>query len=298
MKKVFIATKGLSFSGKSTWAREKAKELGNCTIITKDDIRKDMGADLVKGVRVKESEVLKKRDELIMEALSKGKNIISADTNLSDKVDHIANMKALVYPKYREQYDFEVKDFTDIPVEELLARAEKTDRPEGAEYWKKVIMEQKNKYLETPYMEQDETLEKIILSDCDGCINIVSRHRSPYDGSLCHLDEPNEIVVDYLRMMHEKGMKIILMSGLEDCYRENRENWLKANNVPYDELYMRKAGDNRKDWVIKDELFEKHIKDKYFVYAIIEDRMQMREYYTNKGLSHRMLSIGNCFKEF
>jgi predicted kinase len=103
MKKKFYVTKGLSHSGKSTWAKEKAKELGwkDTVIITKDDIRQEMGANLIKGIRVKEGKVIEKRNEMILEALKKGKNIISADTNFAVKVDHIANMKALVFPKYR-----------------------------------------------------------------------------------------------------------------------------------------------------------------------------------------------------
>ena len=293
----FICTKGLSFSGKSSWAKEEAERLGNCVIITKDDIRADMGADLVKGIRVKESKVIAKRDELIMDALKKGKNIISADTNFANRTDHIANMKALVFPKYRDQYDFEVKDFTDVPLDVILERVAKTDRKEGSSYWKRVVMEQKNKFMETPYMEQDETLEKIILTDSDGCINNVC-NRSPYDGSNLHNDTPNEIVVDYLQMMKARGFKIVVMSGLEDKYKENRENWYKAHNVPYDELHMRKAGDQRKDCVIKRELFDEHIRGKYYVFCLIEDRMQMREMYTDMGLSHKMFSIGNCFKEF
>lgn len=217
--------------------------------------------------------------------------------NLSKKVDHIGNMKALVYPKYRDQYDFEIVSFMDVPFEVLVERVKKTTRPEGAEYWERVLKEQRWGFMETPYMEQDESLEKIILCDSDGCINNVV-NRSPYDGSNLHNDTPNEIVVDYLQMMHERGFKIIIMSGLEDKYQENRENWYKAHGVPYDELYMRKAGDSRKDCIIKKELFDEHIRGKYFCFTVIEDREQMREMYTEMGLSHRMFSIGNCFKSF
>jgi len=299
MKKLFVVTKGLSFSGKSTWAKEKIAELGaeNVVHVEKDQIRKEMGADLVKGIRVKENKVIQKRNEMIMDALKKGKHIINSDTNLSDRANHIENMKALVYPKYRDEYTFIVEDFTHVPFEEILERVKKTDRIEGSEFWEKVVKDQRNKFMETPYMEQDENLEKIILSDSDGCINNVV-NRSPYDGSNLHNDTPNEIVVDYLRMMKERGFKIVIMSGLEDKYQENRENWYKAHGVPYDELYMRKAGDSRKDSIIKRELFDEHIRDKYYVFCLIEDRMQMREMYTNMGLSHKMFSIGNCFKEF
>ena len=84
-----IVCKGLSFSGKTTWANEEAERLGNCVVVTKDDIRKELG-------RVKEGKVIKRRNELIVQALKEGKNVISADTNLSNKVNHIAAIKGLL----------------------------------------------------------------------------------------------------------------------------------------------------------------------------------------------------------
>src|SRR6478609_2428644 len=180
MKKKFICTKGLSFSGKSTWAEAKALELATETkipvnIITKDDIRQTMGADLSKGIRVKEGKVIARRNEMIMKALEKGEHIISADTNFSSKVDHIANMKALVYPKYRDEYDFEVQDFTYIPFDIILERAKKTNRPEGADYWVKVVKEQKNTYMppkklytSPDYYHQDKL--KVVIFDLDGTL--------------------------------------------------------------------------------------------------------------------------------
>ena len=296
MKKSVLFYKGLSGSGKTTDAENwKAESPTTRVIVCKDDIRASMGAVVGnKEKRVKESKVIEKRNELIIDALKAGKEVAVCDTNLNPI--HERNVKALVFPKYRESYEFEVRDFSHISSDVCIERC--ASRKEGKEFWKGVIMKQKNDFMPTPYMEQDETLEKIVLSDCDGCINIVHPDRSPYDGTNCYLDEPNEIVVDYLRMMKERGFRIVLMSGLEDKYRMQREGWLANNNVPYDELYMRATNDSRKDWEIKNDLFDAHITDKYFVYVVIEDRMQMREYYTNKGLSHRMLSIGNCFKEF
>jgi predicted kinase len=293
----FIATKGLSFSGKSTWAVEKAKELGNCVIITKDDIRKDMGADLVKGIRVKEGKVIARRDEMIMKALEKGQNIISADTNFAAKVDHIKNMKALVYPKYRDRYDFEVKDFTDVPFDEILERVKKTDRPEGAKYWERVVKEQKDMYIAPPVVEQDKSLMPIIISDFDGTIAHMC-DRSPYSGVGSENDIPNEIVCEYLKAMHEKGYAIFILSGLEDNYYSHRENWLRANGIPYDYLFMRKQGDHRKDWIIKEELFAEHIEGKYYVHAIIDDRPQMVRFWIDKGYGRHLFAVGNPFHEF
>ena len=82
MKKVLFY-KGLSGSGKTTDAVKWASENPNRLVISKDDIRESMGANLLKGIRVKESKVVEKRNQLIIEALEKGKEIAVCDTNLN-----------------------------------------------------------------------------------------------------------------------------------------------------------------------------------------------------------------------
>lgn len=306
----FIATVGLSFSGKSTWGVEKAKELGNCVIITKDDIRKDMGADLVKGIRVKEGKVIEKRNEMIMEALKKGQNILSLDTNFSTKVDHIANMKALVYPKYREQYDFEVKDFTSVPLDEILERVSKTDRPEGAEYWKRVVMEQKNTYLvprklytEVGYWD-NSSMKHCIIADMDGTTSLMPERdgkrfgRSPYEENRANEDLPNAPMVDILKMYASMPeVEVIILSGRrEDLGREATEQWLNAHGIKYDHLFMRKANDSRSDVIVKDEIFKAEIEGKYHVRAVFDDRPVVVELWVSKGLP--IFAFGNPYNHF
>lgn len=303
MKKLFICTKGLSFSGKSTWAVEKAQELGNCVIITKDDIRAEMGANLLKGIRVKESKVIERRNELIMKALEKGQHIISADTNFALRVDHIANMKALVYPKYREQYDFQVQDFTDVPFDTILERAKKTNRPEGADYWVKVVKEQKNTFLppkklytHPEYYHQDKP--KCVIFDLDGTLAIMNG-RSPFDDARCHEDLPNLPMVDVAKMYCERNdVEVICLSGRDEGRaRTATENWLLAHGIVFDHLYMRQAGDTRKDSIIKRELYEAHIKPNYLVYGVFDDRPQVcRELWAEEGLP--LFQFGNPYHEF
>lgn len=303
MKKKFIATKGLSFSGKSTWALEKAKELGNCVIITKDDIRQEMGADLVKGIRVKEGKVIEKRNKMIMEALEKGQNIISADTNFAKKVDHIANMKSLVFPKYREQYDFEIMDFTDVPFETILERAKSTTRPEGADYWVRVVKEQKNTYLipkklyEDPMYWVNESLPKVVLLDADGTV-CIHNGRSPFDFEKCGQDLPNYPLVDIAKMFCEReDVKVIVLSGRPDTYREHTANWFLSYGIKFDNLLMRKEGDMRNDAIVKREIYETEIKGKYHVYAVFDDRKRVVEnLWVAEGLP--VFAFGNPYHDF
>lgn len=303
MKKKFICTKGLSFSGKSTWAREEAARLGNCVIITKDDIRAEMGANLLKGIRVKEGRVIERRNEMIMKALEKGQNIISADTNFAVRVDHIANMKALVYPKYRDQYDFEVKDFTEVPFNEILERVKKTNRPEGAVYWERVVKEQKNTFTPPKKLYTDcnyylGDLPKCVIFDLDGTLALMNG-RSPFDDARCFEDIPNYPMVDIAKMYcNREDVTVICLSGRDEGRaRTATENWLLAHDVIFDHLYMRQAGDQRKDSIIKRELYEANIKGKYLIYGVFDDRPQVcRDLWAEEGLP--LFQFGNPYHEF
>ena len=57
------------------------------------------------------------------------------------------------------------------------------------------------------------------------------------------------------------------------------------------EIHMRKAGDNRKDAIIKKELFDEHIRDKYYVDYIVDDRLQVCRLWYSLGLT--ILRVGD-----
>lgn len=303
MKKKFIATIGLSGCGKSTWAKQYANELGNTVIVTKDDIREQMGAVVGDNEkRVKEAKVIEKRDKIIMEALQRGKNIISADTNFASKhIDHIANMKALVFPKYRDQYEFEIKDFRDVPVEVCIERC--ATRPQGKNFWKKVIMNQKNTFMPPRKLWMDKNyyhgnLPKAVIFDLDGTLALMFG-RSPFDDARSHEDLPNMPVVDIAKMYASReDITLICLSGRDDGRaRTATENWLLAQGIDYDHLYMRAAGDQRKDSIIKKELFDEHIRGKYLVYLVVDDRPQVcRELWAEEGLP--LMQFGNPYHDF
>ena len=52
----------------------------------------------------------------------------------------------------------------------------------------------------------------------------------------------------------------------------------------YYELHMRAEGDMRKDSIVERELFDAHIKDKYDVVAVFDDRPQMIRLWNLMGL--------------
>ena len=60
-----------------------------------------------------------------------------------------------------------------------------------------------------------------------------------------------------------------------DVCKKETEKRLRNNGVLFDELYMRKTDDVRRDSIIKEELYNEHIKDKYNVNMVFDDRPQV-----------------------
>ena len=124
------------------------------------------------------------------------------------------------------------------------------------------------------YSPQDETLPPAVMCDLDGTLAILNG-RNPYDGSVCEDDILNQPIYDILKNYHNLGNKVLLLSGRMDSFQPQTERWLAKHNVPYDMLIMRKHTDKRRDSIIKQEIFDEHIKGKYFIRFVLDDRNQV-----------------------
>ncbi len=83
-------------------------------------------------------------------------------------------------------------------------------------------------------------------------------------------------------------------SGRTEACRDNTETWL-MNNVTthYAALHMRATGDMRKDAVVKQELFNTHIRDHYDVRYVIDDRNQVVAMWRELGLTVLQVADGD-----
>ncbi len=78
--------------------------------------------------------------------------------------------------------------------------------------------------------------------------------------------------------------KIIIVSGRVDDLQEETEKWLEKYEVPYDYLFLRPGHDHRPDTVVKLEIFKKHIKDKFSIKFVLEDRQKVVDMWRGEGL--------------
>ena len=70
--------------------------------------------------------------------------------------------------------------------------------------------------------------------------------------------------------------------------------WLDRHvGVPYDGLHMRVTGDQRKDSVVKAEIFDREIRDRYHVVGVFDDRAQVVRMWRSLGLTVFQVAEGD-----
>jgi hypothetical protein len=69
---------------------------------------------------------------------------------------------------------------------------------------------------------------------------------------------------------------IIFVTGRSEKYRAETIAWLKKHSEALAfELLMRPTNDTRKDYIVKAELYNKHIKGKHEVMFALDDRTRV-----------------------
>src|SRR5574343_7894 len=130
--------------------------------------------------------------------------------------------------------------------------------------------------------KNDKNLPEYVICDLDGTLAFLNG-RNPYDATNCDKDIVNNAVLDILK----NNENIIFLSGREDKNREPTLIFLNRCGFSLNEnilLFMRKTADNRKDSIIKEEIFNTEIKDKFFVKYVIDDRLQVCRMWHSLGL--------------
>ncbi len=111
----------------------------------------------------------------------------------------------------------------------------------------------------------------------------------------CKDDAPIENVCRVCREVCMYYTAIFLTGRPEKC-RQNTLDWLKNNDLPIadmDILFMREDGDRRPDYLIKREIYEREIKDKYEVVGVFEDRQQCVDMWRSLGLTCFQVARGD-----
>lgn len=299
---------GIPGSRKSTWAMEfVTKDPANWMRINNDSFRVMASGGLNNK---KHDEVIRQtRLAMITAAAGKKLNLVIDNVNLnktawSDTVEavRLANVDAKVYEK-----------IFFVPLEQALEDNAKRIGPARLDdkiikQWWKISGGEKlekrtpkeeiltvNKGLVAKPLKWKDNLPTAIMVDLDGTLALFEHHRGPYDATNCHLDLPNRPVANAVKLALKNGYHIIFCSGREDKFEGATRQFLTTHlpELTSFSLHMRKTGDSRNDAIIKTEIFNNLIRDKYNVDFVLDDRDRVVQAFRNLGLTVFQVAPGN-----
>ncbi len=312
-----VITRGLPGSGKSTWARAWVQDGPRRARVNRDDLRENLfGA--ARGLDFAAEQAVSTAQRSSAEALLRaGWDVVVDDTHLRTKyarawADLAAGAGA----------GFEVRDFTDVPVEVCVQRDADREAAGGRGVGADVIRDMHRRFLAAgplpavtrsdpsrpaggaagasdaggpadgvPY-RADPSLPSAWLVDVDGTLALMSG-RSPYDWHRVGEDDPNHPVVDLVRGLAGSGHAIVVVSGRDGSCRAQTRDWLVRHGIPFDDLLMREAGDQRKDSIVKREIFEAQIRPRWQVRGVLDDRQQVVAMWRAIGLTCAQVAPGD-----
>ncbi|WEM34451.1 polynucleotide kinase [Xanthomonas phage X1] len=290
-------TIGVSASGKTTWALSQPGE-----VLSRDNYRWSIMEE--KGISPSWTNWKWKWENLVTERVdadlalcaAQGKDIIIADTNLNENVRGAmaAKLEAL-------GYTVEYK-FFDVTWDEAVRRD--NERAHGVGY--SVLQKQHQQFLDNHVgrlaADADKGTRKAAIVDIDGTVALMEGVRGPFEWHKVHLDKPHTPIIDMVKGLMAAGYFILFTSGRSDECFDLTENWLQSVFAPDGywhgdcRLLMREASDQRKDTIVKEEIYMRHIHYNYDVQIVLDDRPSVCRMWRDLGLN--VVQVGNPYIEF
>lgn len=292
--KELVICRGISASGKSTYAKTWASAAPRRVRVNRDDIRFQMYGTY-HGGNIDETLITRIEDNMIATALKNDVSVIVDDTNIRHSY-----VKRIAEIGFANGAHVSIKPFY-IDVDEAIRRNSERFRqvPED------VIRQQHQSFkssgavdLEPIAIPEGHYIPNLnapaaILVDIDGTIAHNNGHRSFYDWQAVGKDDPIPEVIEIVRWAYQAGVKIVVMSGRDGECEEVTRDWLLEHlQVPH-ELYMRAVGDQRKDNIVKRELFDAHVRNRFNVQFVLDDRNQVVEMWRSLGLRCLQVAPGD-----
>ena len=293
---------GVPGSGKSTFAKYFLRTEENWMRLCRDDFR-TMQFSQSNLSRYEEDRVTEMIDASIELLLRKRTNVLIDATNCkAEYMNHYIS-------KFNHLADISFKVF-DMDAATIAQRCEKRYNETGKFIPEKVqkrylndLDELKKTFdfsmrpqldtLDYKLIKQDKSLTRAIICDLDGTLALMDG-RNPFDAAHCDEDRLNEPVAEVLKNYSKNGYDILLVSGREDKFREPTLLFLEQYKIPYSQLWMRKSRDSRKDSIVKREIFDALIRDKYFIEFVLDDRNQVVDMWRQDlGLTCFQVNYGN-----
>lgn len=286
---------GISASGKSTWARGVV-DWETTVEINRDTVRFNLFCNgvqdwsLYKFTKAKEEHVSEVCENYWLECIEKGLSVVVSDTNLKQKYHDLWQERALA-----AGYEFEVKYFP-ITLEEAWKRDERRTNSVGRD----VINRQWKDWLEITNQRKyvaDDNKQPCIVLDVDGTLAEM-HNRGPFEWSKVGQDKPRRHVIDIVEAYVHRypSVEVVVVSGRDGSCEQETRNWLIDNGIFFDCLFMRKAGDSRKDAIIKEEILFDCIAPAYNILFWVDDRPQVVRKIKDLGIN--VIDVSKSYEEF
>ena len=314
-----IVLRGLPGSGKSTYGEANARAAETIVTLSRDSLRDMLHPAGHSGVLsgMEESVISDTLRAMAVRLLGEGRVVIVDATNLRDK--YVREWFTLAHSR---GHTFGVEDFRATPLETCLENNARRERqvPE------KVIRDMHKRFIAgrdlagdnariarevlagtgaKPELEQapeyDLALPDAYIWDLDGTLAIKHPDRDIYDASKAHLDAVNHPVADVLEILHDLpvhdgGPHRIYCTGRGEWDRAVTEAWLERHfdfDPAHGDLLLMRQNKGRADWKEKLDLYNEHIRGKYNVLGVFDDRNQVVETWRSLGLQVFQVAPGN-----
>lgn len=270
---------GMQSSGKTTWAKDFVKKNQDYKRVSRDDIR-HMLSNYTFSKKNEQLVTIIERD-IMQQVLSQGYNLVVDKMNLNYN-DYCADREFLrtIYLGGSVELDIVRKEFP-VTLEEAIARDKKRDFPIGEEVlrntYAKYAKELNDMFANERKCElvaYDPNLPDVIVVDVDGTLADKGT-RNAYNFKKVSEDKIIEPIKNLVNILSKEVSRVVIFSGRDDICKVETENWLLDNNVMFDDIYMRKTGDKRKDSIVKKEMFDAHIRGVFNCKWWIDDRRQV-----------------------
>lgn len=290
---VLVLTRGLPGSGKTTWAKAWVDEdPAHRARLNRDDLRRQMFNKPFLDY-AGEQAVTHAQQSAAKALLRSGRDVVVDDTNLRAKY-----VRAWIDLSAEAGANVRIREFIDVSVDECIRRDAEREQPVGEQ----VIRGMHDRYFPLAPVEvtppevaryvPDTSLIQAWIVDIDGTLALMC-DRSPYDETRVLDDSLNFPVAEVVRGLCRVGFDIVLLSGRTEACRRDTLKWLERHGIPHDALFMREVGDQRRDAIIKRELFEQYVAPKWAVVGVIDDRRQVVDMWRSLGLVCAQVAPGD-----
>ncbi len=315
MTKLLKIYRGLPGSGKTSKALREATHAGvreGHVLAGRDHIRRTLGIKGGVGTPDEESRVTREQDLLIKEGMDIFGHVVVHVDDMNLKEAYVKRLRGLA-KKYHA--DVEIVDLRDVPLRTCIEN-DLQRKAEGGHYVGEArIRELHRRYIShearvTPKVVNrkgmpdtykpalytpDPSLPIGFIVDLDGTTALKHAGRSFWDYNDKVLDDhPNKPVIDVVKGLMQLGRKPVFLSGRMDSCEFATRSWISRHITASDyPLLMRKTGDTRPDYEVKDEIFERDVKSRFAINLALDDRNQIVDLWRAKGIPTLQVQDGN-----